>query len=67
MEFIIKSVAVFTLETDYPSKLTEKQMDKVRRIVHSTLRPFHFQMKAYYLSDANYRQRINRLRGIIRL
>ena len=33
------------------SKLTEKQMDKVRRIVHLKLRPFHFQIKTYYLSD----------------
>ena len=41
------SMAVFTLET-------EKQMDKVRRIVHPNLRPLHFQIKAYYLSDANY-------------
>ena len=41
------SMAVFTLET-------EKQMDKVRRIVHPNLRPSHFQIKAYYLSDANY-------------
>ena len=37
-----------------PSKLTEKQMDKVRRIVHPKLRPFHVQIKTYYLSDANY-------------
>ena len=36
------------------SKLTGKQMDKVRRIVHLKLRPFHFQIKTYYLSDANY-------------
>ena len=33
-----------------PSKLT----DKVRWIVHSKLKPFHFQIKTYYLSDANY-------------
>ena len=33
-----------------PSKL----VDKVRRIVHSKLKPFHFQIKTYYLSDANY-------------
>ena len=36
------------------SKLTGKQMDKVRRIVHLKLRPFDFQIKTYYLSDANY-------------
>ena len=33
-----------------PSKLT----DKVRRIVHSKLKLFHFQIKKYYLSDANH-------------
>ena len=39
-----------------PSKLTNKQTDKVRRIVpdHSKLKSFHFQIKTYYLSDANY-------------
>ena len=36
------------------SNLTGKQMDKVRRIVHLKLRPFDFQIKTYYLSDANY-------------
>lgn len=29
-------------------------MDKVRGIVHPKLRPFHFQIGTYYLSDANY-------------
>ena len=29
-------------------------MDKVRRIVHPKLKPFHFQIKRYYLYDANY-------------
>ena len=29
-------------------------MDKVRRIVHPKLRPFHFQIKGYYLSDEIY-------------
>ena len=33
-----------------PSKLK----DKVRRIVHSKLKRFHFQIKTYYLSDANH-------------
>ena len=33
-----------------PLKLT----DKVRRIVHSKLKLFHFQIKTYYLSDANH-------------
>ena len=32
----------------------EKQMDEVRRIVLPKLKPFHFQIKTYYLSDANY-------------
>ena len=27
---------------------------KVRRIVHSKLKLFHFQIKTYYLSDANH-------------
>ena len=36
------------------SKLTDEQMDKVRRIVHHKLKSFHFQSKSYYLSDANY-------------
>ena len=45
-------MAVFTLETDYPSemdnypqnpsKLTNKQTDKVRRIIHPKLELFHF-------------------------
>ena len=38
----------------FPLKLTDKQTDKVRRIVHLKLKPFHFQIKRYYLSDANY-------------
>ena len=33
-----------------PSKLT----DKVRRIVRSKLKLFHFQIKTYYISDANH-------------
>ena len=33
-----------------PTKLT----DKVRRIVHSKLKLFHFQIKTYNLSNANY-------------
>ena len=36
------------------SNLTGKQMDKVRRIVHPKLTPFHFQIKRISLSDANY-------------
>ena len=33
-----------------PSKLT----DIVRRVVHSKLKLFHFQIKKYYLPDANH-------------
>ena len=36
------------------SKLTDKQMDKVRGIFHLKLKPFHFQIKRYYLYDTNY-------------
>ena len=48
----------FPLETDYPSEtydpfLKSEQINKVRQIVHPKLRPFHFQLKTYYLSDAN--------------
>ena len=60
----INPMAVFTLETENPSemdkpssksvKIDGKQMDKVRRIVHPKLTPFHFQTKTYYLSNANY-------------
>ena len=46
-------LAVFTLETDLrriirpqnPSKLTGKQLDKIRRIVHPKLRPFHSKLR----------------------
>ena len=42
-------------ETDNPSSnCPSKLTDKVRRIVHSKLKPFPFQIKTYYLSDANY-------------
>lgn len=58
-------MAVFTPDTDYASetdnpsskpmeKQMEKQMDEVRRIVLPKFKPFHFQIKTYYLSDANY-------------
>ena len=40
--------------SNFPLKLTDKQTDIVRRIVHSKLKPFHFQIEWYYLSDANY-------------
>ena len=43
-----------TVNTSSKSVKTDgKHMDKVRRIVHAKLRPFHFQIKTYYLSDAN--------------
>ena len=42
-------------ETDNPSSnCPSKLTDKVRRIVHSKLKPFPFQIKTYYLSDVNY-------------
>ena len=42
-------------ETDNPSSnCPSKLAGKVRRMVHSKLKPFHFQIKTYYLSDANY-------------
>ena len=56
-------MAVFPLEKDSAwdgnpcsksVKIDGKLMDKVRRIVHPKLRPFHFQIKTYYLWDANY-------------
>ena len=37
-----------------PSNCPSKLMDKVRRIVHSKLKLFHFQIKTYYLSEANH-------------
>ena len=41
--------------TDNPaSNCPSKLADKVGRIVHSKLKTFHFQIKTYYLSDANY-------------
>ena len=57
----LKPQAVFTPETDYQSETDNPSsesvkcpMDGVRRIVHPKLRPFHFQIKTCYLSDANY-------------
>ena len=42
-------------ETDNPSlNCPSKLTDKVRWIIHSKLKPFHFQIKTFYLSDANY-------------
>ena len=41
--------------TDNPVfKLSVQLTDKVRRIGHSKLKPFYFQIKTYYLSDTNY-------------
>ena len=46
-------------EMDNPSSnCPSKLMDKARQIVHSKLKLFHFQIKTYYLSDANH-QKIN--------
>ena len=52
LRWIIRLRRIIHLQN--PSKLTEKQMDKVRRIVHPKLRPFRFQITTYYLSDASY-------------
>ena len=64
-------MAVFTLETDNSSskcvKIDGKKMESVGRIVHPKLRPFHFRIKTYYLSDANYPTAWTSLRRIIRL
>ena len=39
-------------ETDNPSSnCPSKLTDKVRRIVHSKLKPFHFQIKRYYTHE----------------
>ena len=54
------SLVVFTPKTDYPcdlqnpSKLTDEQMDKVRRIVHRKLNIKTFSLSIYYPSGANY-------------
>ena len=55
----IHRLAVFTLETDYlhvqnPSKLTDKQTEKIRLIIRPKLEPFRFHIKTDYLSDTNY-------------
>ena len=54
--FLREGAAVHRLsETDNPSSnCPSKLTDKVRRIVHSKLKPFPFQIKTYYLSGANY-------------
>ena len=52
LRWIIRLRRIIHLQNS--SKLTEKQLDKVRRIVPAKLRPFHFQITPYYLSDANY-------------
>ena len=49
-------------ETDNPSSnCPSKLTDKVRRIVHSKLKSFHFQIKTYYLSDSNNPSHTNNL------
>ena len=35
-------------------KIDGKLMDVVRRVAHPKLRPFHYQIKTYFLFDANY-------------
>ena len=41
------------MDNNPSSNCPSKLMDKVRRIVHSKLKLFHFQIKTYYLSGAN--------------
>ena len=55
-DFFLRGGAVHRIsETDNPSSnCPSKLTDKVRRIVHSKLKPFPFQIETYYLSDANY-------------
>ena len=48
------------------SKLTDRQLDKVRRIVHPKLKPFHFQIRRI-IGLTRIIQRITRLRRMIRL
>ena len=54
--FLGEGAAVHRLsETDDPyPNCPPKLIDKVRCIVHSKLKPFHFQTKTYYLSEANF-------------
>ena len=54
----IHTLAVFTLETDYlhvqnPSKLTDKQTEKIRPIFRPKLEPFRFHIKTDYYSTDN--------------
>ena len=54
----IHRLAVFTLETDYlhvqnPSKLTDKQTEKIRLIIRPKLEPFRFHIKNDYYSTDN--------------
>ena len=59
--FLGEGAAVHRLAgTDNPSSnCPSKLADKVRRTVHSKLKPFHFQIN--YLSDANYQTRVTRM------
>ena len=52
IKYVCMYVCIIRLQN--PLKLTNKQVDKVRRMVHPKLEPFHFQIKTYYLSNANY-------------
>ena len=54
----IHTLAVFTIETDYlhvqnPSKLTDKQTEKIRPIIRPKLEPFRFHIKTDYYSTDN--------------
>ena len=54
----IHTLAVFKLETDYlhvqnPSKLTDKQTEKIRLNIRPKLGPFRFHIKTDYYSTDN--------------
>ena len=51
---VIVIVIKYKTSLNSASKLTDEQIGKVRRIVHQKLKPFHFQIKSYCLSGANY-------------
>ena len=70
----IHTLAVFTIETDYlhvqnPSKLTDKQTEKIRPIIRPKLEPFRFHIKTdYYSTDNRLRRMIlSRVKTVIGL
>ena len=52
LRFFLRGVGGSTQAKPCPN-CQSKWMDNVRRIVHSKLKLFHFQIKTYYLPDAN--------------